>query len=192
MRTRIKRVALLSPLLLVLAGGCVTKALWETEDLEACKAPAGNLNLRLFEAKGQTNVLVIYEEASERNEAVHTRAYWLDENQSLVDQRLRPHFTRARSSRHLPGVPVFYEPIPAGVNLPPGLCAMVAANRQSFTLYLANRSIGSHDLPVYNDGKGRVEKIALTPLAVSADLTIVGAIAGCVYLYCRAGGNSDQ
>jgi hypothetical protein len=187
MKTRVKHVAPFLPLLLALAGGCATQALWDTGTFDACKEPAGNLNLRLFEAQPQTNLLVIYDEFSERNDAVHTRAYWLNENQPLVDQRLRPHFTRTIAMRNLRAVPVFYDPIPAAMNLPPGLCAVVATNKESFTLYRASRAIGSHDLPVYNDGKGQVERIALTPVAVTADITIVGGYLGCWYLLSRAG-----
>ena len=176
MKTRVKYVALFSPLLLALAGGCVTQTLWQNDRLEACKEPADKLNLRLFEGGPQTNLLVLYDEYSERNDAVHTRAYWLKENQPLVDQHLRPHFAPAGAGRNLPAVPVFYDPIPVGTNLPPGLCAVVPTNRQSFTLYLDDRAIGSHALPVYNDGNGRIEKIAMTPLAVTADLTVVPGV----------------
>jgi hypothetical protein len=79
-------------------------------------------------------------------------------------------------------VPVFYDPIPTGMNLPAGLCAVVATNKQSFTLFQASRFVASHDLPVYNDGKAQVEKAALTPLAVTADLTIIGGFLGYLYL----------
>jgi hypothetical protein len=163
----------------------MTGALWENDDLEAWREPADKLNLRLFEGAPQTNLLVLYDEYSERNEAVHTRAYWLKENQSKVDQHVRPHFAAFSAKDHLPSVPVFYDPIPAGMKLPPGLCAVVSTNKQSFTLCADNRAIGSRSLPIYNDGKGRTEKIALTPLAVTADATIVGpAIAGLlVYWY---------
>jgi hypothetical protein len=181
MKTRVRYAALFSPLLLALAGGCVTQALWENAYLEDCKEPADKINLRLFEGQPQTNLLVLYDEYSERNDGVHTRAYWLDKNQALVDQHLRPHFTPASSGRDRPVVPVFYDPIPAGMNLPQGLCAVVATNRQSFTLYMDHRAIGSHGLPIYNDGKGRIEKIALTPLAVTADLSVVpGVVIVCV------------
>jgi hypothetical protein len=182
MKTRVKLIALFSPLLLGLAGGgCMTKALWENGDLEAYKEPTDKINLRVFEGP-QTNLLVLYDECSERSEAVHTRAYWLNENQPLVVQHLRPHFTAASSKDHLPSVPVFYGPLPGGTTLPVGLSAVVAVNRHSFILCKNNRAIGSYDLPVYNDGKGRIEKIALTPLAVTADATIVGSCIAYLYL----------
>jgi len=194
MKTSFPKVALFSLLLLPLAGGCVTKCLWDNGRLDACKEPADNPNLRLFEAKSQTNLLVIYDEFSERTEAVHTRAYWVNENETLIHKGMHPHFTGTNSMRNLPVVPVSYAPIPAGINLPPALCAVVATNKQSFTLYLANRATASHDLPVYNDGKGRLERIALTPVAVAADLTIVGGVIGFFYLLDRAGytGPGDQ
>jgi hypothetical protein len=187
MKTRLKLAALFLQVLLALGGGCATSALWDNGRLDACKEPASNLNLRLYEAKADTNLLVLYDEFSERNESVRTRAYWLNENQTRVDQRLAPRFTRTNALRHLPSVPVFYEPIAAGTNWPAGLCAVVATNRQSFTLYLAKRPVGSHDLPVYNDGEGQVERIALTPVTAAADLTIVGGFLVCWYLLIRGG-----
>ena len=182
MRTKAKHAALFLPLLLVLTGGCVTKALWTNDRLEACKEPSDKLNLQLFEGNPQTNLLVVYDEYSERSDCVHTRAYWLAGNQTRVEQGFRPHFTRVAARANLPAVPIVYGPISAGNMLAPGLCAVVATNGQSFTLYQASRPIASHDLPVYNDGKGRIEKIALTPVAVGADLTFVVAILGYCYL----------
>src|ERR1700678_2657793 len=195
MKTRVKRVALFSPLLLGLAGaGCMTNALWENDDLEAWKQPADKPNLQLFQGDPQTNLLVFYDEYSERNNAIHPRAYWLTENQTKVDEHVRPHFAPCSAKDHLPSVPIFYDPIPAGMTLPHGLYAVVATNKQSFTLFVDSRAIASHSLPIYNDGKRRTEKIALTPLAVTADATIVGpAIAGLLaYWYASSGNVQDK
>lgn len=185
---KVNHLVLLLPLLLVLAGGCATHALWQNERLEVFKEPADKPHLRLFESKPQTNLLVIYDEASDSNDSIRTRAYWLNENQTRLEQSLRPHFTRASARRNLPAVPVFYEPMAAGTNLPPGLCAVVAANNHSFTLYLAHHPIGTHLLPVYNNGQGLAAKIALTPVAVTADLTIVGGVLA--YIFTGGGENS--
>jgi hypothetical protein len=193
MKTRVRHVALFSPLLLALAcGGCMTSALWQNDDLEAWRQPANKPNLQLFEGNSQTNLLVFYDECSERNNLVHTRAYWEKENQSKLDRKVRPRFAPFSSKDHLPSVPVFYDPIPAGTKLPPGLCAVVATNGQSFTLFNDNFAIGSHSLPVYNDGKGRTEKIALTPLAVTADATIVGPVIAGAIVYCLASSDDVQ
>jgi hypothetical protein len=139
--------------------------------------------LRLFDSKRQNDLLVVYDEYSERNDGIHTRAYWLNENEMLVNQRQAPHFTNTHLMSKLPFVPIFYEPISSETNLTQPFYAVVATNEQSFTLYSSNREINSYDLPVYNDGRGRVEKIALTPVAVIADLTIIGGYIGCLYIF---------
>ena len=183
MKTRVFVVTLFSPILLALAGGgCMTKALWQNDELEACKEPSSKANLRLFQGHLPADVLVGYDESSERNNSVHTRAYWLKENQHLVEQHVRPHFASMETSRKLAPMPLFYEPITDGTYMPIGLCAVVATNGQSFSLFLDSRTIGTHSLPVFNDGKGRKEKIALTPLAVTADATIVGGFIAYLYL----------
>jgi hypothetical protein len=183
MKQRFIVVTLFLPTLLMLVGdGCVTKALWQNDELEACREPSSKTNLRLFQGHLPTDVLVVYDECSERNNFVHTRAYWLKENQHLVEQHVRPHFASVDASRKLAPMPLLYEPINTGTYMPIGLCAVVATNGQSFSLYADSQIIGSHSLPVYNDGKGRKEKIALTPLAVTADATIVGGFIAYLYL----------
>jgi len=183
MKMKFRRVARLLPLLLLIFGsGCATKALWNNGNLEDCREPANPLNLHLFDAKQKNDLLVVYDEYSERSDKIRTRAYWLNENQARVDQRRAPHFVNTNLLRDLPVVPVFYS-TSSETNSALTLYAVVATNQQSFMLYSGNHEIGSHDLPFYNDGKGRVEKIALTPVAVTADLTIVGGYLGVLYLY---------
>jgi hypothetical protein len=182
--TKVKYIIKFLPLLLLTLGsGCATQALWNNGNLEAVKEPASNINLRLFDAKRQNDLLVVYDEYSERNYGIHTRAYWLNENEMRVNQRRAPHFTNTNLMQNLPSVPVFYASAPSETNLTQGRYAIVATNQQSFTLYSGNREISSYDLPFYNDGKGRVEKIALTPIAVTADLTIIGGYIGVWGLY---------
>ena len=167
---------------LIFSSGCATKALWDNENLEAVKEPADKPNLRLFDAKHHDDLLVVYDEYSERNSGIRTRAYWLNQNQSRVDQGCAPHFANPGLIRQLSPVPVFYA-YSGETNWTFALYAVVETNRQSFTLYYNNGKISRHDLPTYNDGTGRMEKIALTPFAVTADLTIIGGYLGVWFLY---------
>ncbi|HTV41397.1 MAG TPA: hypothetical protein VMF08_12520 [Candidatus Sulfotelmatobacter sp.] len=64
------------------------------------------------------------------------------------------------------------------------LIAMCDTNQQSFALFSDNREIGSYDFPVYRDHWGNVEKVALTPLAVTADATVAGGIVAVFLAYC--------
>lgn len=165
---------------LTFGSGCVTKALCDNGGLEAWREPASPVNLHLFDAKQKNDLLVVYDEYSERGNKIHTRAYWLNENQARVNQRHAPYFVNTNLSRDFSSVPVFYS-TPGATNRTLILYAVVETNKQSFTLYFNDGEIFLHDLPVYNDGKGRVEKVALTPIAVTADLTIVGTIIGSWY-----------
>jgi hypothetical protein len=176
-------IRLLPLLLLALDSGCATRALWNNGNLEAVKEPADDINLHLFDAKQKNDLLVVYDEYSERSGKIRTRAYWLNENEARVNQRRAPHFTSTNLTGSLPNVPVFHGSATSGTNLTRTLYAVVATNEQSFTLYSGGQEIGSHDLPFYNDGMGRVEKTVLTPVAVTADLTIIGGYIGVWFLY---------
>ncbi len=171
--------------LLLLTGGCATEALWNKAQLDAWNEPADNSKLQLFDASSQKDFLVIYEEYSERHDSTRTRAYFLNRNEKRVEQGRQPHFVSARWSHKLPPVPVSQTPPESGTNLPQSIYAVISTNTQSFTIYSSAQRT-SHDLPVYNDGWGRVDRIALTPVAVVADLTIIGGFLG--YIWLQAGG----
>jgi len=62
---------------------------------------------------------------------------------------------------------------------------MVSTNALAFTVHSADANFGPYVLPVYRDSAGRVTQVLLTPLAIIADLTIVG---GYVFLQAWASG----
>ena len=165
-------------LLPVTASGCATHALWRhTEQLDALKEPADNPNLQLFDARRHDDLLVVYDEYSERSDSIHTRAFWIGRNQKRIEQRREPAFVSTGSTRGLTPVPVL-----ATTNAPdtgsPIVYAVVSADRRSFTVFSADRPTVSYPLPVYDDGSGRAIRIAFTPLSVMADITIVGGVIG--------------
>lgn len=160
--------------LLTLGNGCATKALWENGSLEAWKQPATDPNLRLFTAK--KGILVVYDEYSERSDATHTRAYWLNQNQKLIEDRHAPHFVDPGSAAGCAAIPLLSASANETRLSPP--YAVQATDSQSFTLHLPDGSTEEYNLPFYNDQKGKMEKVALTPLANVADLTIVGGVVG--------------
>lgn len=157
----------------VVGDGCATHALWNKTSLDAFNQPAAEPNLHLFNVPPQSDLLAVYDEYSERGDAIRTRAYFLEQNQKRVERRRRPHFVNTNWLHGLMPVPVL-----GATNSPLTLFALVATNHQSFTLYSGGRAVASRELPVYNDGKARAARIALTPVAVAADLTIVGGVVG--------------
>jgi hypothetical protein len=51
-------------------------------------------------------------------------------------------------------------------------------------VYSSGASVGLYTLPVYYDGMGEMERLALTPLAATADLSIVGgAVAYLIFAF---------
>ena len=176
--------------LLILGNGCVTYALWHNDKLEAWNEPAPNPNLRIFVSNPHGDMLVVYDESSGRSGATHTRAYWLNENEELLERGRSPRFIGTNAVSSLTPIPV----IPATTNhvdYPPPPFARIEFDTNSFTLFLAGDDQGCpYHLPVYNDGKGKVEKIALTPLANVADATLVAGFLGCLYLWGMSGGPS--
>lgn len=65
----------------------------------------------------------------------------------------------------------------------PGAYAVCDTNEQSFALFSGHHKIGSFNFPIYNDHWGNVEKVALTPVAVTADVTVAGGIAAVYIAY---------
>ena len=160
-------------LLPVVAGGCVTHKLWSEKTSDEWNEPAPSPNLRLFHDDRQNDFLVVYDEFSNRRSTTNTRAFFLGENQKRLTRREHPEFVSLKKSTGLTPLPVFST---APTHLPNNYYALAATNGQSFSLFHGNRELGTHPLPDYNDGVGRWERTAWTPLTVTADLTIVGGV----------------
>jgi len=160
-------------LLPLVTSGC-TGLLWRNTDW--VDKPAANPDLRLFQVERQKDLLVVYDEYSERTKSIHARAYLLYKNQSRVEQNQRPHFENLRMALGLPVVPVFQEPMPANTNTLPKFCAIASTNTESFMVYSNNQMVSSHDLPMYSDPVGMAERTALSPVAVTVDTVLVAGI----------------
>ena len=158
--------------LLTLASGCATSQLWDQAQLDCWNEPADNPHLRLFKTADEKNFLVIYDEYSERADSTHTRAYLLNENQRRIQAGNAPYFANANLIHGLAAVPVFS----SATHQEAGPHSLFAVEgHQCFTLY-ANSKTNIYDLPVYNDGKGTLERVALTPLTLTADATVIGGV----------------
>jgi hypothetical protein len=73
----------------------------------------------------------------------------------------------------------------SNTNFSQTIYAVISTNKQFFTIY-SGKEKTDYSLAVYNDGRGQIYRIALTPVAVTADLTIVGGFLGCWYIYALA------
>lgn len=159
-------------LLPALASGCVTHKLWSEKTLDEWNEPAPNPNLRLFQDEKRSDVLVVYDEYSSRHYTTNTRAFFLYQNQKPLGQHTRPYFVSTNLARHLPPVPVLFS-MPTNPSAP---FYAVTTNGGDFSLFSNRSEFGPYPLPLYNDGIGRNERIAWTPLTVTTDLTIIGGV----------------
>lgn len=170
--------------------GCATHALWtETSQLNAGNSPADLPKLQLFEARRQNDLLVVYNEYSERHDRIRRRAYFLNRNQLRIEQRHEPEFVSPRHSRGLSEVPVFFGTNPPKLKtLPSELYVLAETNSPFFTVYCKGARSERCMLPVYDDHLGTAIRICLTPVTVVADATIIG---GYVFVYAWAEGGAQ-
>ncbi len=179
-----KSTALMRWMLLLLAlaavPGCATHALWEDANLGTWHQPAPNTGFKLFRFGQPGELLVLYQESTPPHDFRRTRAYLLYENEHRIEMHQHPKFVKIDSLAGLEPVPIFSATNSAVSTPAPPLYAILATNRLWFTVYSSGAVAGSYSLPEYWDGMGKMERIALTPLAVSADASIVGGAIGAV------------
>ena len=174
---------------LVFGSGCATHALLTEVSLDAWNEPAAQPNLRLYRAERKNDVLVVYDEYRERLDTIRTRAYLLDRNLPQVQSRERPQFVRTNLLKALPPVPILQPSILQDTPSAEKFYAIAPSEGTGFRLFLASQEVSSNELPVYNDGLGKVARVALTPISVLADVTIIG---GFIFLWAwSAGGLHD-
>jgi hypothetical protein len=186
MRRKLQTIVLLLPLL---TGGCMTHKLWTDNPLDDWNVPATPANVQVFDAEARKDFLVVYDEYSERHDSIRTRAYFLNQNSArLADERI-PRFVSPGLTTNFIPLPLYHELTPRGSNAPVRPFVVVSTtNTEAFTLYVKDRAPEEHHLPVYSDGVGTYERVALTPVTVTVDATIVGGAIGCLWLYAAAPG----
>jgi hypothetical protein len=171
---------------LVLTSGCVTSALWTCSALDNRVEPAAKPNLRLYAATSPPDFLVVYDENWDRKHTHRTRAYFLNQNLECIRTERAPHFVDADLAYGLPPVPVFCWPF-FGTTQPSRPFAVINGKTPSFTLYFRDGGSRLYYLPVYNDGTVNFTRVVLTPLAVTANVIIVGG-----FIYILSLDNSGQ
>jgi len=168
-------------------GGCATSKVWEDGQFARFHEPATPSNLLLLESGRRRDVLVEYDEWRDRDDLSRRRAYWLEQNTARLQAGRKPRFVRIQHEPDLSPLPVVEAP-PGHVEVPGAHQYSIISN-QAFVLYSGENKIGTYELPVYRDASGRVKQIAITPIAVVADLTIVGGFLF-VWVWSSGGFNS--
>lgn len=169
---------------MILLSGCATSALWEEGRFARFHEPATPSNLQLFHSGQREAVLVQYDESREGDESIRRRVYWLEPGREPVKNPHKPSFVSVETARDLSPIRVVDSPA-ATPPANPGLYAIVPTDGMGFSLRSGEKTVGSYELPVYEDASGKTKQVLLTPLAVVADLTIIG---GVIAVYCWPAG----
>ena len=171
-----RKCAFASLLLLSLfASGC-TSMLWDQKTFARRYEPADPNNLHLFYSSKREDILVQYDELKDPENTVRTRSYWLGQNMLRENPDREPHFVSAKQSRGLIPIPV--SETPPTNTLSGSLKFYAVARREDdfFTLYSGSGPPDPFELPKYKDPTQKVKQIALTPLTVGVDTTVLAGV----------------
>jgi hypothetical protein len=176
MKTRI--VKLLAAACCICCCGCesvreasFTGRLWQGEDYVA---PAPDPKLAL--AQTPQGILVQYDALYEHSGDLHRRAYFLEANVKRVASGKKPIYIDPANAGPQTVIPII--PHSATNGLRPELYAVCSSNFCTFTIHRQGEVLGPCELPVYKDKQETAAQVALTPLAVTGDVTVVAVVAG--------------
>ena len=165
----------LMALLLVLTPGCATPYLWTDSKLASVREPAPGHALELYQAPAKRDLLAVYDEL-QVNGTTRRRAYFIAENEARTERSRRPKFVNPRMAEGSEAIAVL---APGETDTNKLVYAVRVANRR-FELYAAGAEQGTYNLPVYHDATSTTKQVLLTPLAVTLDVTGIGAVAAVV------------
>jgi hypothetical protein len=154
----------------------LTYKLWDKDVRSYCQ-PVANPELTLYEAAPSRDVLVEYNALSDRDDQIKRLAYFLEANQTRIAAGKAPHFVDPKLSRTLVVIPN---------EVSTNTYAILGTNGWTFTLYRPGREPEICNLPTYRDDHNTAGRVALTPLAVAGDATIVGVVAAVIMGYAYA------
>lgn len=164
-------------LVLLMLNGCVTRKLWEER---AFRQPATPPNLKLAFDPRRQDVLVCYDEFSDRSFKTRSRAFYLDRNIARLQAGQKPDFVAPSRAANLALVPwQTHEPSHL-VDDAGKLQAVPAGEGSGFRLYSGTKELGEYQLPVYADGMHRTGQVLLTPFAIAADIITVATVVGLI------------
>ena len=178
MKAGLSRVLKSGLLVVLLASspGCetlLTEKLWRNERLTTYCEAAESARLEVRADPVKHDYLISYDEAAEQRARVNRRAYWLRDNLDRIGHTKRPRFATKADMERMARV----NPLPIQISAGEG-SFVILLSHDTFTIHETDREDGPHTLPVYRSRSGMAAKLALTPVAAAADLTVIGAAVG--------------
>src|SRR5258706_548507 len=155
-------------IVIILNSGCATHYLWTESQTSSFCEPARDARLRVFEAPKDRDLLAVYSEVNDHNDAVTRRAYLVIANAPRIGEARRPWFVDPDVALTLRPVPLrvstnsmtslIPEPSP-GDRAETGWVATSTPDQQRFSLFKNGVYHGTYDLPAYEDGSNVARRL---------------------------------
>ena len=162
----------------------LTRKLWSPDaDFEGrVHHPASDAEVKIFESTNPPDLLIQYNETKDNWKTTQRRAFFLLENQNRTGANRKPRFVSPDTAAKLSPIPLrTAAESPASPSEPVPLYAVLNATQNQLTLHGEHWDRGPYSLPQYSTSYGTTTtRVALTPLAVTGDVVMVGLAAGFV------------
>lgn len=167
--------------LLVPAVGCqhsLTGKLWSSDGFAHFREPAAEPHVEVFYTPEFNDFLVAYDSVRDGGEEPRRQTYLAIANERNIWNRKMPRLLSTN------GLNLVSVPLNGETNVLP-----YATYDQSLTIYTTGERLGPYPLPNYKETDGIAAKTALTPLAVTGDVSIAAAIVGLLAFiaWCESG-----
>jgi hypothetical protein len=151
----------------------MTCRLWANDEFRNFHEPARCADMKLYQAPRGGDVLVVYNEANERNDSIRRRAYLLMANDAKVRAGRKPRFVNPKTAGDLAPIPVVAAMVPGSITNGPA-CAVAPVDGKAFTVFRGGWAQGPYELPVYAAHGSAAVRAFLTPIAVVGDTLVFG------------------
>jgi len=169
---------------LLLFPGCATHYLWTESTFSEKYIPSEQPHLQIY--KLPANFLAVYDESTPRGD-IKRRAYYLERSDRRAFKRYKPQFVNLNLAQMGEPVPVFDRMPPFGADTN-GLWGQ-RTSPFAFELHNGGAYLGTYQLPAYRGAGNTTAQLAITPLAVAADVTVIAAV---VWVVAHSGHSSGE
>jgi hypothetical protein len=158
----------------------ITGRLWNGEDARRFSDPAPHPNVQLSQWRRTGDILVQYDAITGRSEQIKRRAFLLEENRLRLENHQKLVFLDNVADADLTNIPrCNHGSFEASTNYP---CYSMIDDERGFYLFRSDETPHEWRLPIYQESSGKWRNLAWTPIAVAGDCTILGLIAGALWV----------
>jgi len=157
-----------------------TGALWNTGEFQHFREVDSQAPVSVFYVPSRDDYLFCYTDRRDGDDKPRRRALLLEQNSEALQSRRRPQFF---STDRVTLIPV-------AVNTDTNVLPRADVNSRQITVHAIAGDRGPYPAPTYEESMSTPIKVALTPLAVTGDATVISAFVALIAAasYAQSGG----